>query len=543
MNRFFRLCLLIAAGLSATSAWAQDADGADPGIALLKKKGIPTTPTGIIKHLNEISPTPEMVANIDKLIAQLGAESYRDRRAAQKKLEALGHLAEAKVTAATQSTDPEIRDRVARIVKSYDNFEAEEVLVACIERLAATDAGSAGVAALLKAAPLYFNPYAINAAEKALTKIARPTDLPVLLRAADDPKSSARLIAVVAAAKLLGAANADQVLKYLEDKDPKMRLATAKAIANVGDRRAIQAFLTLMEHKDVDVRQRSFYYLQQFTRAQINFPAYAKETERTASLAEWQAWAAENGKTAKLHFPLGFNINGSYLNGHTLIAMGNGGGGVVELDRKKKEVWRYPYQDCWTAEKLANGNYLIGSYSEKRLVEVTRDKKVVWEYPTKAMGAVQLANGNILVATYTSNSVIEIDKRRKKVVWQYGAGANCYKALRLRNGNTLVAGNKFIRELTPGKKVVWEYNEGNYFYSIQALANGNLWVGQYNGMAYELTRAKKRIGERKFANTTCAFRLANGNVLIAPNKGIKEMGKKGNVVWSFDGSSHGYARQ
>ncbi len=510
---------------------------------LLQEKGIATTAVGITRHLHEISPTPAMINNIDSLIQQLGAESYKDRRAAQKKLEAMGHLAEAKVRAAAKSKDPEIRARASRLIRSYSNYEANAVLHACVVALGDLEAGSAGVAALLKAAPLYSRPYLARAAEEALQKLAGPEDAATLTAAARDLKSPARYLAVVALGGLLGGEKSSALHPFLQDADPRMVLAAARAVANVGDRQAIPALLRLMQHDKVSIRHQSFALLQQFTRTTIYYSAHANSRERAEALRHWQRWYEQKGKTAKLHFPVNPGFGMGYLNGHTLIALGNGNGGVVELDRRKKEVWRYPFRDCWTAEKLANGNYLIGSHSQEKLVEVTRDKKVVWEYPTKAMGAVQLGNGNVLAATHTSHTVIEIRKRDKQIVWQYNAGADCYKARRLPNGNTLVAGQRFIREVTPRKTVAWEYNEGTYFYSIQPLPGGNIVTVDHSGSIFELNRAKKRVWELQHRSSTGAFKLSNGNVLVAFSGNIKEFTRKGKEVWTYSGNQYGYAHR
>ena len=178
-----------------------------------------------------------------------------------------------------------------------------------------------------------------------------------------------------------------------------------------------------------------------------------------------------------------------------------------------------------------------------QLIEVTPKKKIVWEYPTTAMGAVQLPNGNILAATHGNNSVIEIRKKDKKVVWTYNTNENCHKAYRLSNGNTLIAGHRFIREVTVKKKVVWEYSNGDYFYGIQPLPNGNIMVSDHSNNVYELNRKKERIWEHNIPSTTGVFKLPNGNILITGSSDIIEINRKKDVIWRYNGNNYGFARR
>lgn len=65
------------------------------------------------------SPPPEMLKKIEKLIAQLGAESYVDREKAQKALIAMGkNIAELLKKYLAETRDPEIRQRLEQIIKA-----------------------------------------------------------------------------------------------------------------------------------------------------------------------------------------------------------------------------------------------------------------------------------------------------------------------------------------------------------------------------------------------------------------------------------------
>lgn len=65
------------------------------------------------------SPPPEMLKKIEKLIAQLGAESYVDREKAQKELIAMGkNIAGLLKKYLAETRDPEIRQRLGEIIKA-----------------------------------------------------------------------------------------------------------------------------------------------------------------------------------------------------------------------------------------------------------------------------------------------------------------------------------------------------------------------------------------------------------------------------------------
>ncbi|MCJ8329846.1 MAG: HEAT repeat domain-containing protein, partial [Lentisphaeria bacterium] len=409
--------------------------------ALIEEKITPTE-AGIIKHLEEISPTEEFMDNIDALIKQLG-ESFRKRKVAQKKLVALGSLVEAKVREGSTSDDPEIKFRCKQILESISSNDFDHTLYTCLEFLKRVKAKHA-VSAILKVAPLYASTYLKLAADTTLIALVQESDLKTLEKALKHKELSIRSLAVNAYGKCLGAKNSKKLYPYLKAKKPEMRLAASKALANLGDRKALAAFIELMGDKNLDIRSSSARFLRQFTNQYFNYSAYENKINRDVALRLWQTWQNEKSATAKLHFPLkGFS--GNYLNGNTLIAMN----AVIELDRNKKELFRYQLLNCWTAEKLSNGNYLIGSHNTKKLIEITPKKKIVWEYSILAMSASHLPNGNILVATHTSNSVVEIRKKDKKIIWKYETKGNSYQAYRLANGNTVISGQKYIQIGTP----------------------------------------------------------------------------------------------
>lgn len=63
-------------------------------------------------------PPAEMLEKVEKLIAQLGAESYVDREKAQKELIAMGKSIAPILKKHLNNRDPEIRQRLEEIIKT-----------------------------------------------------------------------------------------------------------------------------------------------------------------------------------------------------------------------------------------------------------------------------------------------------------------------------------------------------------------------------------------------------------------------------------------
>jgi len=162
----------------------------------------------------------------------------------------------------------------------------------------------------------------------------------------------------------------------------------------------------------------------------------------------------------------------------TMIAE-SGVGRIIEVDKDGKihaEVKLKPggTQHTRMVRKLASGNYLVCAENPGVVTEYNGKGEVVWDYPikTRVFGAIRLKNGNTLIASGSGNSVVEVTPERK-VVWEIkDALPDAKIALKwttslteLANGNFIIgnchAGEKSpqIFEITHDKKVVWQFNQ------------------------------------------------------------------------------------
>ena len=198
---------------------------------------------------------------------------------------------------------------------------------------------------------------------------------------------------------------------------------------------------------------------------------------------------------------------------------------VKELTLGKKIVWAY---DCSNSNgnqgkrvhvhafsRLANGNTQIVESGIGRVIDVDRSGEVKNFFKLKPGGTMNTRwaratpQGTLLVCSEQPGVVTEYDKKGK-IIWDYLIKTRVYGAIRLKNGNTLIAsgsGNSVV-EVTPEKKVVWEIKgkvpgtdiELKWMTCLQERENGNFIVGNChagpnNPQIFEITRDKKVVWE------------------------------------------------
>lgn len=235
---------------------------------------------------------------------------------------------------------------------------------------------------------------------------------------------------------------------------------------------------------------------------------------------------------------------------------------IVEMSRDKQVVWEYearpanpkvPRVEIHAFQRLDKGLTMIAESGNGRIIEVDRAGTIVHEIPLTldhpdphrdTRMARRLENGNYLVCHEGDGKVREYD-RMGKVVWSYalnlgdrarspghgpeGHGTEVYGAIRLKNGNTLIAGgnNNRVLEVNESGKIVWSIDQKElpgitlaWVTTLHAIPNGNIIVGNChagpeNPQLFEVTREKKVVW------TFCDFKtfgngLASAHVLGLP---------------------------
>jgi outer membrane protein assembly factor BamB len=211
---------------------------------------------------------------------------------------------------------------------------------------------------------------------------------------------------------------------------------------------------------------------------------------------------------------------------------------VVEINPRKEVVWKYESKpkeyytgkvEVHAFQRLENGNTMIAESGNCRIIEVDSKGKIVKQFPLVVQNkhphrdtrmARVLNDGHYLVCHEADGAVREYNSSGK-LIWEYfldlgnrkksdghgpeGHGTEVYGAIRLKNGNTLIAGgnNNRIIEVTPDKKINWQIDQKElpgitlaWVTTLQQLPNGNLIIGNChagpeNPQLIEVTRGKK----------------------------------------------------
>jgi len=194
---------------------------------------------------------------------------------------------------------------------------------------------------------------------------------------------------------------------------------------------------------------------------------------------------------------------------------------IIEMTLDKKVVWTYDSSamngnkgkkvEVHAFRRLPNGTTMIAESGVGRIIEVDKDGKIQAEVKLQPGGrrdtrmVRKLDNGNYLVCAEDPGVVTEYNAK-SEVVWEYPIKTRVYGAIRLKNGDTLIAsgGGASVVEVTPEKKVVWEIKDTvpdtkitlKWTTFLTELDNGNFVVGNCHAgdkspQIFEISREKK----------------------------------------------------
>ncbi len=228
-------------------------------------------------------------------------------------------------------------------------------------------------------------------------------------------------------------------------------------------------------------------------------------------------------------------------NGHIMVQ--NRMREIVEIDPDTRQVvWRYDSSkqngnegrkiEVHAFQPLSNGNVMIAESGRARIIEINRAGEIQKEVPLKVLNphphtdtrlVRQLKNGNYLACHESDGTVREYRASDGKVIWEYEVpmfgkpaqrghgleayGNRCFAAVRLENGNTLIAtGNGHsVLEVTPEKVIVWQVHQDDlpgirfaWVTTLEVLPNGhyvigNCHAGPENPLLVELDPKTKKV--------------------------------------------------
>jgi hypothetical protein len=202
------------------------------------------------------------------------------------------------------------------------------------------------------------------------------------------------------------------------------------------------------------------------------------------------------------------------------------------------------------AKGLAQHDFMYAGESHDRKIFIVRKGKVVWTYDDpngkgEISDAVMLSNGNILFTHQVG--IVEIDPD-KKVVWSYDApaGYEVHTAVPIGNDRVLYIQNgdpavvRVVNKVTGVTEKEFRLATKQppvthpQFRHARLTADGTLLVAhmdlnkvvEYDSDGHELWSFP---ADRPWGVTP----LKTGNVLITDSKGVREVTRRGDTVWSF----------
>lgn len=506
---------------------------------------------GVQSFLRQMSLSQNDQAQVERLMAQLGAGDFQQRKSAQVALLKLPVVPTELLMEMARSSDIEESFRAKAILRFAGPLQVK-TLRNSLRWIALKNATHLTEDVLKVAEKFRDNPAVIGAAKSTILAIVTPQEIPLLVsRMTINHPPTVQEIAIFSLRMLATDSLSDQFCKWAQNQRlaDVTRVESALSMADLGDRRALNLIWSLMRQAEsAPLRSRCQVALRRLTGQQIQYSAFARLDIRTRQLENWKNWIEANGANASLSFPLNAESSQSLV-GYTLIAISNQDK-VVLFDETMNETWTYKVGYPTNAEKMPNGNILITSYRQREVLEVNLEKEVVrrmrLKYPQDAR---PLANGNWLVSCHMTKKLMEVAPAGN-TVFEYKTDRRWIEqAVRLPNGNTLIAETTqqkpVIAEITSTGNRVWEYivPSVNSLDSIQALDNGNVLITVI-GSAFEVDKKDDQIVWRiDRENLRDAYRIPDGNTLILAGDKVMELDIEGKELWSKGGMSYGTVRR
>ena len=542
-----RSAILLAVSITSLLGWhlttaAAAEEAPSPYADVLREHGIEGNAEGLRGYLRQLHPDEAQRAEAQRLIDQLGGERFADRELAMQRLIAMPLPPTEALRAIADSRDPEVRWRAAKILSVQKPQRA--VLMHAVFKTIEHQKTPGLAAELLKAVSVCDQRYLRMAVQSALMATAQPQDAALLREAIGSDDAEVVIAAIGALGTALQGDAAGDLRPLTTHQSEAIQLAAARALADQGDRAALEPLVKLLQSDELETRIGAVQTLRQSTGQTHNFVAYDDAAAREKAMKQWQQWVAGEGRTAELTFPL---RRVRFELGRTLITI-YGQNKVIELDSAGKQVWeKTGFQHPWVATGLPNGHRLVSDYSGRKVTEFNAAGEEVWSkegLPASPFNLQRLENGNTLIACSDSQQIVEVNPSGKQI-WDVTIQGRPMDARRLENGRTLVTlqnGNRVV-EIDAAGKVLWELTGVTSPITAQRLENGNTLVAEVGGgRVAEWDRAGKLIWEHKgLQNPYSAQRLISGNTLIVHGSDVREVDRQGKIIWKKEMSGLAHA--
>jgi hypothetical protein len=534
------------AAVSAVLALAGSAGAAEPDADLayaektLQEARVGIAGPDLVKFFERRTLSESDRKKLVTTVRHLGDDDFHVRQKAYKDLLVAGRVALPFLRPARQDGDPEIARSAERLVRRIEGG-SDTVLAVAAARVLAARKPAGSTRALLAFLPQADDESVQEAVLDALAAAGvrdgkvNPR-LAAALRAADPLQ---RLAAARAHGR--GGPELRPALKpLLNDADARVRFEAAAALVRGGDKSAVEPLMgLLLTEKPANLAwqvEDMLYHLAGKQAPQATLGSSAGE--RRQCLAAWSAWWRANQAgvdLAKLNLKktlLGFNLVCECGAGK------NPQGYVWEFGGDGKVRWEFNNVNTPSdVQPLSGGRVLVAIYHGNEVTERDRTGKILWTHRTAnpARSCQRLANGNTFIAT--NAELLEVT-RDGKVVYSIKRPENIFRGRKLRNGHILyVSGRGRVVEMdTTGKEVRTVNVPGGtgVFADVDLLPNGRFLVALYSGnKVFEMDAAGKVLWEFGVQTPSSVNRLPNGNTLVTSMDArlVVEYNRDGKPVW------------
>jgi hypothetical protein len=502
--RDIRIRLLVAVALILPGGSCLHADESEIAAdeAICKEAGLLTNGAALVEFFRKRTPSESVRAELAAKVRQLGDRSFRVREKATEKLVTAGRLASPLLREALHDPDVEIARRAERCLQQIESHSESPVILAAA-RLLAVRRPAEATGVVLDYLPAVDDDVVEDELVTTLGAVGirdgKPE--PRLLAALKDGAPVRRS----AAARVLGrspvAAQRDLARPLLADPHIKVRLRAAQGLIDGKEKDAIPVLVALLSEAPPALSWQAEDLLyriagEQAPRVSVGL---GHDAERRKCREAWTAWW-------------------------------NGQRDHLDLHKLKLE------------QRLLGFTFIVsldGYGGQGRVWECGPDTKTRWEL--RDVGGpidAQLLPGNrVLIAEYYKQRVTERDLHGK-VLWEHACPGGPVACQRLTNGNTLIATNAEIFEVTPeGKRVFSLPSKGVTVFSVEKLRNGNLVYVTYEGSLVELNAERKEVRNFKFERPTdgkITVEVLPGNRYLVPlsvSGKVAEFDGSGKIVW------------
>lgn len=483
---------------------------------LLKESGLSADRAVLLRFFKFRTLSDADRVELPKLTEKLGHDSFEEREAAQNALLARGPSARPILEKNLKHADVEVARRCRELCDLLDHGPGAALPRAAVRVLSrSADKGITPV--LLDYLPFADDESVVEEVLDGLVRLPKEMTAPLLRTALTSAKSERR----AAAGYVLGRSNAAAVVPLLADEVGTVRYRTAQALLAAQDRRAIPAYLALLNTAPAGIVYRIEETL--FNLAGANGPQVSVGTatteERAKASTAWAAWWKANESKVDLARA---NQPSEFVGLNVVPEMH--ANKVWECGRDGKPLWELAGLHCpIDAQVLPGQRLLVAELNGNRVTERDRTGKIFWEFKVDTPIACQrLPGGATWIATNHRFFTVSAEGREVSTYTPEN-GFFIHSAYRLRSGNVAVvsmAGE--IREITPAGAVVRSLPltvQGSWS-GISVTPLGRYLVANVGqGLVQEVDQAGKVVWEFRHQGACYATRLPGGTTLVVCNGG------------------------